>query len=360
MEQLDDARVDLINDRLPAQSPVAKHLKSSTCKRPAHFRPSSSALGGPADTDDRASQPQHLRVGGPLHMAPEAVRISRLAPTASPHRPTAAQLANAAFVRRLHTSRPVPVWPENVAERLTNSSVWPDTLRSKFCDDVEDCLQLLLYSPASADFVNRRRAAMRPVYPTLPFWESRWSAYRQNLSKPVPLGIAAGLSAVLALSQTSENTTAPSLASASERTSEETASRGMLRGAFVATPAMAQTPTTTTTVPPTTTAKPPPTTAKPKPKAPATVPPQTSQCSTSKAAAHACWDGLIGQYNWNTTTAFNIMWCESRGNPNAKNPRSTATGLFQILNGPYDPAANVKLAYEMYSKRGWQPWVCKG
>jgi hypothetical protein len=359
MEQLDDPRVAL-TELEPKPSPVAaQHLRTSPCKRPAHFRPGTNVgpTGSPA--------PRHFRAGGPMHMAPEAVRIAKLAPAAPTPRPSAGMVANAAFVRRLHTARPVHVWPDDIAERVTSSSVWPETLRSITGGDVETCMTQLLFSSASDDFLARRRATIGPVYPTLPFWESRWTVYRQNLGKPVPLGIAAGMSAVLALAQTSESTAAPNLAAAAERTVEETASRGM-RGAFVATPAMAPIAVTTTTAPPTTlppaptTAKPAPTTAKPKPKSPATVPAQTSQCSTSKAAAHACWDGLIGQYNWNTTTAFNIMWCESRGNPNAKNPRSTATGLFQILNGPYDPAANVKLAYEMYSKRGWQPWVCKG
>jgi hypothetical protein len=129
-------------------------------------------------------------------------------------------------------------------------------------------------------------------------------------------------------------------------------------------------PTTVTTIPPTTQK---PTTTLPK-KPPATTAPKNnssalqtsgalpkdvSKCSTSRAAMEACWAPLVNQYSWNKQQAFNIIWCESRGNPNAKNPRSTATGLFQILNGPFDPEANVRLAFQMYSKRGWQPWVCR-
>jgi hypothetical protein len=34
-------------------------------------------------------------------------------------------------------------------------------------------------------------------------------------------------------------------------------------------------------------------------------------------------------------------------NPNAYNP-SGATGLFQIMNGPYDPGLNVAAAYSKY------------
>ena len=80
----------------------------------------------------------------------------------------------------------------------------------------------------------------------------------------------------------------------------------------------------------------------------------------SRSAAEACWGGLIAQYSWDYQTALNVMWCESHGDPQARNSRSTATGLFQILGGPTDPAANVRLAHAMYRQRGWQPWVCKG
>lgn len=358
MEQLEDTRIASEIDEADGQPlPKAQHFRSSPCQRPAHFR---------------ASTPQHFRSSGPLHMAPEAVRIVRLSPPpAIPLPPSPGAIANAAFVRRLHAQSPVHVWPDDVSERLTNRSVWPGTLRSMSECNVQDCVYSLLHASPSDDFIYRRRSQMRPraSVEALPYWESRWSTYRQNLAKPLPIGIAAGLSAVLAMSSTASQSapTQAALASA-ERSDDASASRGVLRGDWVPTPVVVAAPTTTAAPAPATTV--PPTTAAPQPvattvkkavvKPPATVPKATSQCSASKAAAHACWDGLIAQYNWNTTTAFNIMWCESRGNPNAKNPRSTATGLFQILNGPYDPAANVKLAYEMYSKRGWQPWVCKG
>jgi hypothetical protein len=72
--------------------------------------------------------------------------------------------------------------------------------------------------------------------------------------------------------------------------------------------------------------------------------------------AHRCWDGLIANYSWPHNEAFAVMYCESRGNSYADNPRSSATGLFQILHGPVDPTANVATAYNMHSSRGWQPW----
>ncbi len=69
--------------------------------------------------------------------------------------------------------------------------------------------------------------------------------------------------------------------------------------------------------------------------------------------------------------AINIIFCESRFDANAKNPRSTASGLFQHLEGwwsgawgvtgsfdPFDPEQSIKagaaLAYN--TKSGWSNW----
>lgn len=66
--------------------------------------------------------------------------------------------------------------------------------------------------------------------------------------------------------------------------------------------------------------------------------------------------------------ALRIMWCESHGDPNAKNPTSTASGLFQHLRGwwggswgpafdPFDPAQSVAAAARMrYSRGSWSDW----
>lgn len=48
--------------------------------------------------------------------------------------------------------------------------------------------------------------------------------------------------------------------------------------------------------------------------------------------------------------------CESGLRPNADNPTSTANGIFQILGGPFDMWANIRLGYRMYESRGTQPW----
>lgn len=75
------------------------------------------------------------------------------------------------------------------------------------------------------------------------------------------------------------------------------------------------------------------------------------------AGAPSEWRSLVLSLPWDAGTALRIIQCESGGNPNAYNRSSGATGLFQILHGPFDPIANVRLAFSMWSSRGWQPWA---
>jgi hypothetical protein len=64
-----------------------------------------------------------------------------------------------------------------------------------------------------------------------------------------------------------------------------------------------------------------------------------------------------------------VIWAESRGDPDAVNPRSGTCGLYQIHPihrarfAPYggwqactDPAANLQVAYGIYLEQGWRPW----
>lgn len=83
---------------------------------------------------------------------------------------------------------------------------------------------------------------------------------------------------------------------------------------------------------------------------------RASRSATQPAPSN--WAYLINQYPWDTVRATRIMLCESGGNPNAHNS-SDHNGLFQIHHGPFDPAANVALAYSMFQRSGWTPWVCK-
>ena len=79
-----------------------------------------------------------------------------------------------------------------------------------------------------------------------------------------------------------------------------------------------------------------------------------------------------GDVGW----ALRIIRCESGGNPQAKNPRSTASGLFQHLaslwpdraakagfaaQSVFDPEANVAVAaWLLYEGGGKSHWVCRG
>ena len=73
--------------------------------------------------------------------------------------------------------------------------------------------------------------------------------------------------------------------------------------------------------------------------------------------------------------AMRILACESQGNPNAKNPRSSASGLFQHLGkywasrsaaagfagaSIFDPTANVATAAWLRDQPGgFSHWVCR-
>ena len=58
-----------------------------------------------------------------------------------------------------------------------------------------------------------------------------------------------------------------------------------------------------------------------------------------------------------------VIHRESGGNPCAKNPTSTASGLLQFLSGwwagkwnPMDPYQNLRHGYLAWRQVGWQPW----
>ena len=80
------------------------------------------------------------------------------------------------------------------------------------------------------------------------------------------------------------------------------------------------------------------------------------------------WRPLVEAFfGANTDAALRVMACESGGNPNAVNPFSGASGLFQFMGfwwrgvwDPFDPAENVARAAEL-SQGGtdWSAWTCK-
>ena len=98
------------------------------------------------------------------------------------------------------------------------------------------------------------------------------------------------------------------------------------------------------------------------------------------------WDAEDGVEFWrhvvaehfgpNTNRALAVMGCESGGNPNAKNPSSSASGLFQHLAtywpersaqaglpgaSIWSPTANIAVAAWLSDGGSdWSHWVCKG
>src|SRR5690606_3222845 len=89
------------------------------------------------------------------------------------------------------------------------------------------------------------------------------------------------------------------------------------------------------------------------------------------------WRPLVEKYfaSDKVATAMCIMKYESGGNPNAKNRRSTAAGLFQFLKSTWDkvvprevtggsyasgqvyiPEANVRAAAWLQANAGWTQW----
>jgi septal ring factor EnvC (AmiA/AmiB activator) len=133
-------------------------------------------------------------------------------------------------------------------------------------------------------------------------------------------------------------------------------------------PPSTTTPTTTTTAPPAT-----PTTTTP-------VPDPVS--GGSFPAAVERWRSLVAAYfpADRVDAALAVIRCESGGDPEAYNPYSGASGLFQFLPGtwatvsqsagfagasPFDAEANIGTAawlssyYENRGQSPWSPWTCR-
>ena len=118
-------------------------------------------------------------------------------------------------------------------------------------------------------------------------------------------------------------------------------------------------------------------TAPTPPMAPPTPPtPPTPPANTSPPETTAPWASLIGKYFQpaDIPWATRVMFCESRNDPNAKNPRSSASGLFQQLAtfwpersakagwagaNIFDPEANIAVSAWLYYTGGAGHWECK-
>lgn len=139
-------------------------------------------------------------------------------------------------------------------------------------------------------------------------------------------------------------------------------------------------PSTTTTLLVTTTTVPPTTTTTLRPWRPAD---ECADVSRPVSAGAMRWCGWVAHYLYLTrdwqpgdlTRLMRTMDCESGGDPNAKNPRSTASGLFQFLDGSFTtwgpraaaffgfnnptknmPLDNIAAAVLYYVNAGPGPW----
>jgi LysM repeat protein len=94
---------------------------------------------------------------------------------------------------------------------------------------------------------------------------------------------------------------------------------------------------------------------------------------TSAPASDGSIEGMIrSTFGADADYALHIAACESTMNPNAYNGTLGAAGLFQIIPGtwastsqagssPYDAAANIKAAHEIFQRDGntFMEWECK-
>lgn len=130
-------------------------------------------------------------------------------------------------------------------------------------------------------------------------------------------------------------------------------------------------PTTTTTPPPTTTTThyhPP--TPKPQPQPqPASQPAPQAPAPTGSCGG---WEGLISAHFPNEVPkACSVMMCESKGNPTAENSSSSASGLWQFLDGTWESVTGTPAPASQYSAEtqtaaaaklrnssGWGQWSC--
>src|SRR5665647_200647 len=94
--------------------------------------------------------------------------------------------------------------------------------------------------------------------------------------------------------------------------------------------------------------------------------------SATRAAASlygsgvARWVRLARGTGWpwsQIPTLMLVIDRESGGNPNAKNPTSTASGLLQLMSihwagkfNPFAPRLNLSYGCKLWRGSGWQPW----
>jgi hypothetical protein len=93
--------------------------------------------------------------------------------------------------------------------------------------------------------------------------------------------------------------------------------------------------------------------------------------ATTLTEVEEAWRPLVEGYfcaEYAVTEALHIIACESNGDPDAVNPSSGTTGLFQLHPGwfpsiagdPADPEVNTAFARHLWRAAwGWSDWHCR-
>ena len=108
--------------------------------------------------------------------------------------------------------------------------------------------------------------------------------------------------------------------------------------------------------------------------------PSVPRQPTPPPASVESWRPLVAVYFHpdHVDRALSVLACESQGNPAARNPRSSAAGLFQFIRstwdwqagilglptydagGPLNPENNIRAAANLSNGgASWSHWVCK-
>lgn len=88
--------------------------------------------------------------------------------------------------------------------------------------------------------------------------------------------------------------------------------------------------------------------------------------TTTASAGCEQYRSAVSEYDWNANIAMAVMKAESGCNPNAANHNDHhgqcvgSFGLMQLAclhtDNPRNPSENIRVAYQIYSRQGWQPW----
>lgn len=103
------------------------------------------------------------------------------------------------------------------------------------------------------------------------------------------------------------------------------------------------------------------------------VPPKTEEVAgtlrPAPVTASSSVEQMICQYSWPCQRAVQVARCESTLNPRAYNSAGPFYGLYQVhygshahrvgYSGPeslYDAQTNIRVAFQIWSERGWGAW----